>query len=229
MRTEAENGRLRDLVNSRPWFHTIDLGDGIVTPGIDPSATKLDYIRLPDSFFGKTVLDVGAYDGFFSFEAERRGATRVVAADEYCWTAPPGSMGDGQGFDIAHKALGSRVERRQIRVEDLSPDTVGVFDYVLFLGVLYHAPDPLGYLQRIRSVCAGTLVLETLLDATDYRRPVMVFYPGASKDGDPSNHWGPNELCVIAMLEDVGFTDVQKVGTRGLRVTFQAQAGRAEA
>jgi tRNA (mo5U34)-methyltransferase len=222
MRTQSEDALLRDLVNSRTWFHRIDLGGGIVTPGADASSSKLEYMGLPDSFAGKTVLDVGAYDGFFSFEAEKRGAGRVVATDEVCWTGPPGTMGDGRGFEIARAALGSLVERLQIRVEDLSPDTVGIFDYVLFLGVLYHAPDPLGYLHRVRSVCAGTLILETLVDAVDYTRPAMVFYPGATENNDPSNHWGPNELCVVAMLEEVGFTNINKVGARGRRATFHA-------
>ncbi len=76
---------LRELVASRPWWHRIDLGHGIVTPGLDDSARKLEWLQLPDSFEGKSVLDVGAYDGFFSFEAERRGARRVVASDWFAW------------------------------------------------------------------------------------------------------------------------------------------------
>lgn len=223
VRSTAAGAALRDLVNSREWFHTIDLGDGIVTPGIDPSASKLEYMGLPESFAGKTVLDVGAYDGFFSFEAEKRGAARVVAADKFCWSGPEGTMLDGQGFEIAREALSSRVERRDIPVEDLSPATVGVFDYVLFLGVLYHAPDPLGYLARVRSVCDGMLILETLVDALDCDRPAMIFYPGATHNNDPSNNWGPNELCVTAMLEEVGFTDIKKIGLRGNRRTFHAR------
>ena len=67
------------------WYHTIDLGDGLVTPGIDPTPHKLRQIKLPASFAGKTVLDVGAWDGFFSFEAERRGASRVLAVDYVAW------------------------------------------------------------------------------------------------------------------------------------------------
>ena len=37
--------------------------------------------NLPDDLTGATVLDVGTTNGGFAFEAERRGAVRVVAVD----------------------------------------------------------------------------------------------------------------------------------------------------
>jgi tRNA (mo5U34)-methyltransferase len=195
--------QLSEKVFSRPWFHRIDLGHGIVTPGVDDSFFKLNHVHMPDDLSGKTVLDIGAYDGFFSFEAERRGARHVLATDQYCWKST--GMGDGEGFKIAHEALHSRVEAKLIPVEEISPEAVGVFDLVLFLGVLYHAPDPLRYLRIARSVCREMLILETHLDALDYSRPAMVFYPGATLNNDPSNFWGPNTLCVAEMLKEVGF------------------------
>ncbi|HXQ19028.1 MAG TPA: methyltransferase domain-containing protein [Acidimicrobiales bacterium] len=213
---------LARLVAGRSWFHTIDLGGGVITPGVDDSWSKLQLIRLPESFAGKTVLDVGAFDGYFSFEAERRGAARVVAADEFCWSRPGDPMTDGQGFDIAHWARQSRVEKRRIPVEDISPETVGVFDYVLFLGVLYHSPDPLRYLRNVRSVCREQLILETHVDALEQERPMMVFYPGTSLNGDASNHWGPNRQCVVEMLKEVGFRRVELVSHAGSRMAFHA-------
>ncbi len=63
------------------WFHTFALAPGIYTPGI---ARDHGY-RLPvmgaDRFAGRSVLDIGAFDGFYSFLAEVRGARRVVAVD----------------------------------------------------------------------------------------------------------------------------------------------------
>ena len=218
----VDPGELGELVAGHTWFHRIDLGHGVVTPGVDDSPTKLEFIGLPRSLAGKSVLDVGAIDGFFSFEAERRGAARVVAADYFCWNKPENSMTDGRGFDIAHWALQSGVEKRMIRVEDISPETVGMFDVVLFLGVLYHSPDPLRYLRNVRSVCREVLLLETHVDALDQDRPTMVFYPGATLNGDPSNHWGPNQLCVEEMLKEVGFARVELVGHAGARMAFRA-------
>ena len=211
---------LRELVFGREWWHRIDLGHGVVTPGLDDSPTKLAWLQLPATLEGKTVLDVGAYDGFFSFEAERRGAARVVASDWHCWNLD--GMGDGRGFDIAHWALASSVEKRAIKVEDISRDTVGTFDIVLFLGVLYHAPDPLGYLRRVFDVCTDLAVIETHVDGLEYDRPVMVFYPGDSLAGDPSNFWGPNQACIEAMCLEVGFTRVERKWAGGARMVFHA-------
>ncbi len=212
---------LRRRVHARPWFHRIDLGNGIVTPGVDDTPQKLRFLHLPRRLDGLSVLDIGAYDGFFSFECERRGAAWVVAADHFCWTY--GGMATREGFDLARAALRSRVEEVMIRVEDISPQTVGTFDLVLFLGVLYHAPDPLRYLRNVRSVCRGQLVLETHLDALDYPYPAAVFYPGAVLNNDSSNHWGPNPACVEAMLREVGFRLIKQVCTyHGTRAVYHA-------
>jgi tRNA (mo5U34)-methyltransferase len=200
---------LRRRVLARPWFHRIDLGGGLITPGVDNTPEKLSYLRLPRRLDGLDVLDVGAYDGFFSFECERRGARRVVAADHFCWTY--GGMATKEGFDLARAALRSRVEDVVIRAEDVCPEALGTFDLVLFLGVLYHAPDPLWYLRNVRSVCRGQLILETHIDAVGDARPLAVYYPGATLDGDASNHWGPNPRCVEAMLHKVGFSRVRQI------------------
>ena len=122
---------LRLEVERVKWWHTIDLGNGIVTPGIDPTPQRLAEIRMPEDLTGRTVLDVGAWDGFFSFEAERRGASRVLATDSFCWDG--GGWGTKAGFDLARRARQPNVEDKWIEVLDLSPETVGVFDVVLFL------------------------------------------------------------------------------------------------
>src|SRR5512145_1659634 len=124
---------LRAEVEKIKWWHPIDLGRGVVTPGIDVTPARLAEIRMPDDLTGRTVLDIGAWDGFFSFEAERRGASRVLATDSFCWDG--GGWGSKKGFELARRALGSRVEDKWIEVVDLSPETVGVFDVVLFLGI----------------------------------------------------------------------------------------------
>ena len=76
---------LRSRAEALRWYHTIDLGEGVVTKGVDDTPQRLARLDFPASLAGRTVLDIGAWDGFFSFEAERRGAARVVAADFYSW------------------------------------------------------------------------------------------------------------------------------------------------
>jgi tRNA (mo5U34)-methyltransferase len=161
-------------------------------------------IGLPEDLRGRTVLDIGAWDGAFSFEAERRGADRVVAVDSFCWNGE--GWGSKQGFDTARRLLHSRVEDREVEVLDLSPDTVGVFDLVLCLGVLYHMQHPLLALERVASVCRGQLILWTHVDMLDCDRPAAAYYPGTELNDDPTNWWGPNPAAVSGMLGTAGFT-----------------------
>jgi len=214
---------LRTEVASLNWFHTIDLGNGIITPGADKTPEKIAALNLPADLRGKSVLDIGAWNGAISFECERRGAARVLATDYYCWHGGVDREGR-RGFDIARRALHSRVEDLEIRVEDISPETVGMFDVVLFLGVLYHAEDPLGYLRRVRAVCRDYAIVETLVDALDYPRPALVFYEGRTLNNDPSNFFGPNQLAVEAMCREVGFRSVEKTSFYlGNRMSFIAR------
>jgi tRNA (mo5U34)-methyltransferase len=189
------------------WFHTIDLGNGVITPGIDNSPQRLEKLGMPEDLRGMTVLDIGAYNGFFSFEAERRGADRVVACDFPSWT---GKEEGKRGFDLARRALNSKVEDIYMDVFDISPESIGSFDLVLFLGVLYHLKHPLLALERVFSVTGRRLILETHVDMIYTRRPAMVFYPNAELDKNPSNWWGPNPAAIEAMLRTVGFRRVEK-------------------
>jgi tRNA (mo5U34)-methyltransferase len=205
-------GDLRSRADAIRWYHTIDLGHGVVTKGVDDTPQRLRRLDLPESFAGRTVLDVGAWDGFFSLDAERRGAARVVATDHYAWHGVGWGTGAGKaGFQLAREARASRVEDVDIDVMDLSPERVGMFDVVLFLGVLYHLPHPLLALERIASVTRGLLILETVVDMVGFGRPAMAFYPGKELNNDPTNWWGPNIPAVHAMLQTVGFPRVRTV------------------
>ncbi len=204
-----DGAALAQEIASRTWFHTFDLGDGVHTPGYDDTLTKLEHLHLPPDLKGQTVLDIGSYDGFFAFECEARGAERVMATDRWCWEWP--GCDARRNFDWMRDILASKVEDRLVSVEELSPEAVdGTYDVVLFLGVLYHAPDPLGYLRRARAVTKGTLVVETLVDLLDVDVPAAAYYPGASMNNDASNHWGPNPAAVEGLLHDAGFGHVRR-------------------
>jgi tRNA (mo5U34)-methyltransferase len=97
------------------------------------------------------------------------------------------------------------VEDREIDVLEHSPGTVGIFDLVPFLGVLYHLRDPLLALERIASVTRELLILDTHVDLLGVRRPAMAFYPGREVASDPTNWWGPNPRAPEAMLRECSF------------------------
>ena len=194
---------LKKQVDEIRWFHRIDLGNGVVTPGLDDSPAKLARLKLPKSLAGRSVLDVGAWDGFFSFEAERRGASRVLAVDSFCWTGD--GWGSKRGFELARRTLGSKVEDRELEVLDLAPEAIGMFDVVFFCGVLYHMRHPLLALEKVASVTKSHLIVETKVDLLFTRTPAMAFYLGDGLNGDPTNWWAPNVNGLRDMLRAVGF------------------------
>jgi len=187
------------------WFHSFRFKDGMQVSGKKPldrlNAEAELIFKIPVN--GKSVLDIGAWDGFFSFEAEKRGASRILATDHFCWSGP--GWGTKAGFDFAHGKLGSSVASADVDVFDLSPQRFGSFDIVLFLGVLYHLKNPLGGLEVVYSMTNECAVIETMVDALDVRAPVMRFYLGNELSDDPTNFWGPNLLCLRKMLLEVGF------------------------
>lgn len=200
---------IKNQMDKIKWFHSMDLGHGLVTPGRDNTAIKLEMIKMPSNLTGLSVLDIGAWDGFFSFEAERRGARRVLAVDSFCWNGE--GWGTKAGFLLARKALESHVEDREMEVLDLSPETVGTFDLVLFLGVLYHMKYPQRALERVASVTADRLIIETHVDFLTTPTPALAYYPGNELDNDYTNWCGPNVAALEWMLREVGFTDLQRV------------------
>lgn len=225
--------QLRARADALRWYHTIDLGDGVVTRGVDNSPERLARLRLPADLSGRSVLDIGAWDGFFSFEAERRGAARVVACDHYAWHGQGWGTGQGKaGFQLAREALQSRVEDVDADVMDLAPERIGTFDVVLFLGVLYHVRNPLLTLERVAAVTRDLLIVETVVDMVGVGRPAAAFYPDRELNADPTNWWGPNHEAVAGMLRCVGFAQVDVItpersaGYRAARAVWHRARGR---
>ncbi|MGH2904860.1 MAG: class I SAM-dependent methyltransferase [Solirubrobacteraceae bacterium] len=174
------------------WWHSIDLGHGVVTNGTKTPeylAAEHTSLRLPD-LHGKTVLDIGAWDGFYSFACKRAGAARVVALDHFVWsidlpayqrryreavehglvTAEPSNdpklwrpdeLPGKRGFDVAQAALGSDVEVIVTDFQQADPKEIGRFDVVLFLGVIYHMRDPLEALRRLLRLTGELAIIES--------------------------------------------------------------------
>jgi tRNA (mo5U34)-methyltransferase len=181
------------------WWHSIDLGNRVITPGAIPLSelqANFAYLQLPADLSGKRLLDIGCWDGFYSFEAERRGA-EVTSID--CWHP--------DGFFLAHEALKSRVQFHEMSVYDLSRERFGSFDIVLFLGVLYHVRHPLLALERVCEMAHDVAVIETHVidNARAAPFPALEFYEFDELGGAYDNWFGPNTEALLAMTRAAGF------------------------
>ncbi|MDB5397494.1 MAG: hypothetical protein JWM91_5000 [Rhodospirillales bacterium] len=207
MTANAADKSLQAEVNALPWFHQIDFGNGVLSPGwIKKSKVERVSRTLfdPLNVTGKTVLDIGCWDGAYSVEATRRGARRVLATDHFAWSEQ--CWGDRRSFELTRQHLAPSIEVMDIDVPNLSTTTVGTHDIVLFLGVFYHLRHPFETLERVAAMATECLVLETHLMRLPFTtEPHMRFYPNDELHNDHTNWWSPNRACVEAMLRDVGF------------------------
>ena len=204
------------------WWHQIKIGD-YVTPGKNPeSQDTFNNLGLPIDMSGMTVLDIGAWDGFYSFACEQRGAI-VTASDKCVWQGM--DLGNGHkpsddGFDFAHKHLKSNVKKLVASVEELDPDVHGKFDVVLMLGVIYHSTDPIGYLKKAMDMSNNIVCIETHVDMMNVNYPAARYYIGSELNNDDTNYWGPNALAVRGMMTDLGYKDITEFQLRTGRMIF---------
>jgi tRNA (mo5U34)-methyltransferase len=198
---------LREGIAKHKWWHQIELAPGVITPGKSQNRFLAEIMHLPDDLSGMEILDIGCWDGFFSFLCENRNAKRVVACDIWETTGR-------EAFDFAREALFSDAEPLHGSFLDLDPDLGGRFDLVLFLGVLYHLKDPLGGLEKVASLTrpGGRVIIDTVVDTKAlFDRPVMAFYPSAELNNDPTNWWVPNLPALTSMMAVSGFSKIESV------------------
>ena len=212
---EYEEGiqRLADRVLSRFRYHSIDLPDGSILPGlqtIEHLRWRLDRFGLAADLRGKRVIDIGAWDGWFSFECERRGA-EVVAVD--CVALDT--------FIEAKQLIGSKVEYLTLDVNELSARRLGRFDIVLFFGVLYHLRHPLLGLEKAVELSTDLALVESFVIPSEERQipAVMEFYERSDLGGQIDNWFGPTPECVVAMCRSAGFAQAELRDVSNQRVS----------
>lgn len=207
------------------WYHKIELPYGIVTPGlapIDPSA-----YRIPTDLTGKCILDVGSWDGYWTFEALKRGARKVVAIDDfsdYLGSLNRSDRKAWENFDLCRSALGyseDKCKRIEMSVYDISEAELGIFDIVFFFGTIYHLRHPLLVLDKISTLCKHEIYIESAIldDYSPYRggigqgypgqQMIMEFYPGNQYGNNETNWWAPTLFCLMGMTYAAGFKDVE--------------------
>ena len=227
---------LQQKIDALKWCHPLELGGIQTRPQWHVRrrfARRLKFLQIPQDLTGKSVLDIGAWDGFFSFECERRGAARVLAIDTFAW-----DHYGKDGFLLAHEMLKSKVEHQRCAAEDIDAATLGTFDLVLFLGVFYHLRSPIQVLDRIRAVTTGTLICEThaLVPAFHEKYPLVSFFPGDGLEAGLRYEFSsePTIEAMRQMLRSSGFTRVDVKHTPSMRwlkkikaaITTRPESGR---
>ena len=217
-------GGLRERADALRWYHTIDLGEGVVTAGFVDIRHAPARLPFPD-LTGKRCLDVGTGNGFWAFEMERRGAAEVVTLDApdiaaVDWPArtrlqqpevienDTGILEAEDAFAFASEVLRSRVERRTAPVYDLSPETFGTFDFVFVGSILLHLRDPVLALERAREVCAGEALVFDALDLVATLRSRR--RPQAGLDATRNWWWTPNIAALRRMIRSAGWEIVER-------------------
>ncbi|WP_270044127.1 class I SAM-dependent methyltransferase [Solirubrobacter ginsenosidimutans] len=199
------------------WFHTFALAPGIYTPGLARDHRYRPQVLGAERFFGRSVLDIGTFDGFYAFLAEARGASRVVGVDneQYVdWIR--GRFGvdlePAAGFDAIHRLIGSQVEYRRLDALDVGELDEG-FDVVLCFGMLHRVSDPVAILKALADVLepGGEVILETYGSTLASDTPAIeVHASGDVYAGDDFVYWGfpPEGLRRLAGLAGFGSVEI---------------------
>jgi tRNA (mo5U34)-methyltransferase len=208
-----------------PWFHYIDLGNGLATKSRSAIGEPVEHPRptwekvkacLPEDLSGQTVLDVGCNAGFYSIEMKRRGAARVLGIDSQ--------------RDLIRQAVLVRkvtrldIDYQRMSVYDLDPHDLGQFDITLALGLIYHCKHLVLALEKLFLVTRRLLVLETAIYPPE-KSPESFAYPMGG--GQPTLHplayienppdakeaiynWFlPGTAALSALLKNIGFDEVK--------------------
>jgi tRNA (mo5U34)-methyltransferase len=196
---------------AKGWYHSFELPDGTFIDGfmtVAQQKRRYTQFPIPEDLKGKRLLDIGAWDGWFSFEAERHGAD-VTAID----------CAELATFLDIHARLGSKVDYRIMDFYELPGAGLGKFDMVFFLGVLYHVRYPLLALEMVCALTRDIAIVDSFVtDPDDWQEhageiPSMEFYE-LDELGNQFGNWvGPTVACLLAMCRAAGFARVEFLGT----------------
>jgi tRNA (mo5U34)-methyltransferase len=206
---------------SSGWWHSFELPDGSIIEGrcnLLGLKQRLANFPIPSDLNGKRVLDIGTWDGWYAFELAKRGA-HVLAID--CW--------DNPRFHEMRRMLNleRQVDYRLLDVYDISPETVGRFDIVIFFGVLYHLKHPLLALERVCSVTRDLACVDSFVLREPHQpelpfegRLVMEFFETDEFGGQTDNWVAPSAPCLAAFCRTAGFARVELVGNLQYSASF---------
>jgi len=196
---------IMDEISRHNWYQSIPLASNIVTPGETGEAEerKIQMMQLPNDLSGRTVLDIGCNEGFFSFEAEKLGADRILAIDK--------SSAAKAKFELVKRILDSKVEFMAVDLFEMDRHDIGKFDIVFFLAVFHHLRYPLLALDRLYNLTKEFAVMEFVeaVPIVDEEQSAMV--RKMSKKGHLHNL--PTRTFILETLTRAGFGRIEILGT----------------
>jgi tRNA (mo5U34)-methyltransferase len=214
----ADEQAARETLERVPlWFHTFSLdGGSLYTPGVARDH-RYRVPALPADLRGRSVLDVGTFDGFYAFLSETRGARRVVAVDneQYRdWVRDRWGveLEGAEGFLAIAALLESKVHYLRLDAFDLD-ELDEVFDVIICFGVLHRVEDPLGLLRVLRRRLDddGYVLLETYGVAREKpveEGAVHVCEAGEVYERDAFVYWGFTGQSLRRLARQAGFARV---------------------
>jgi len=227
----ADSPSPSELAREPGWYHSIELAPGVVTEGMFDHRPYVERYGLPDSLEGRSVLDVGTFEGFWAYEMERRGANvdaldvpRIQQLDWPPRERPQEDGERGERFRIAADARGSEVRWHGLSIYDATPERLGrTYDLVFCGSVLIHLRDPQLALERMASLCNGTLIL-----AEEYSRRLEWIPRGLLAEYKAGTHmtwWRPTSRTWVAMVSVAGFEDVRRHSRFNMRFRANRRHG----
>jgi tRNA (mo5U34)-methyltransferase len=197
---------LRARIHQEEWYQSIPLGDGTTTAGEtgDSERDKIEMMDWPDDLSGKSLLDIGCSEGFYSYEFESRGATKILAIDKH-----PDAC---RKFRLIQELRSSKIEFLESDFYDLDRAVIGRHDYVLFLAVFHHVRHPLLAIDRLYDLTREITFIEYVEALPESGEDLSLLLRRKSKKPGLYQML-PTRSYMTEMLDRAGYSRVEVLGT----------------
>lgn len=178
------------------WMYEFDLGNGVKTLPYSDLIKQIHAVRhsmifsfldgIDFNYRNASVLDLACNEGYFTFEAMKRGAKYGLGIDARSENI------DKANFIKAN----SRTSNCEFKVADIYQYPYGEqkFEIVFLLGIIYHVENPIGLIRLASNLTSKFLFVETQLCKTQGNIPFGW--------GVPDHYLQGTDYCVLHQEQD---------------------------